>query len=216
MLRQLSSILAASTLLVGIVSAQQAPTLPSCATSCVSSLLPASCNGNPTCICNTASFLDGIACCVFQACDPADQTAALAYAHSICDPVGASSLLPASATCTSTSSGSATSSASGSGSSTAGATGGSTTSAASSAASEASSASAAASSASASASSSLSSASASLKSAASSASASLSSAVNSASQSSSSTTASPTGAANQLAIGFGAVGAGMLGLAALL
>ncbi|KAH0842531.1 hypothetical protein AYO21_06666 [Fonsecaea monophora] len=205
MLRQLSSILAASTLLVGIVSAQQAPTLPSCATDCVSSLLPASCNGNPTCICNTASFLNGIACCVFEACDPTDQTAALAYAHSICDPVGASSLLPASATCTSTttSTGTTTSSASGSGA------------AGSSSDASVSSASASASSASASVSSSLSSVSASAVSAASSASAAASSATGSVSQVSSAT-ASPTGAANQVAIGFGAIGAGMLGLAAML
>ncbi|OAP55066.1 hypothetical protein AYL99_10766 [Fonsecaea erecta] len=205
MLRQLCSILTASTLLVGIVSAQQAPTLPSCATSCPSV--------EQIGICNTSSFLDGIACCVFKACDPADQTAALDYAHSICDPVGASSLLPASATCTSTSSSSATSSAAGSGS---GSGSGSTTTTINS--SVASSASVAASSASASISSALSSASESAKSAASSASASLSSATGSVSQvaSSTSASASPTGAGNQLAIGLGAVGAGMLGLAAVL
>ncbi|ETI26911.1 hypothetical protein G647_10010, partial [Cladophialophora carrionii CBS 160.54] len=86
-------ILAASTLLVGFAAAQTAGTLPSCANDCVTSLLPASCNLDPDCICHAESFLDNIGCCVFQACDTADQEAALAYAHSICDPVSASSLL---------------------------------------------------------------------------------------------------------------------------
>ncbi|KIX07554.1 uncharacterized protein Z518_02207 [Rhinocladiella mackenziei CBS 650.93] len=181
------TLLGISTLLTGIASAQ-------------------SLAGLPTCICTSESFLDGIACCVFNDCEPADQQSALDYAHSICDPEGASSLLPATAGCSSTS-GSAT--ATGSSNSSATATAGTTGTGA--AASASSSASSALSGITSSASSALSSASATVSSVASEASASVTGAAASA-------TSSPA-AGNQLSVrgvGLGVVGAGLLGLAALL
>ncbi|EXJ96117.1 hypothetical protein A1O1_01243, partial [Capronia coronata CBS 617.96] len=86
-------VLAVSAVLAGISSAQSLAGLPSCATTCVTDSLPASCNLDPSCICASDSFINGIACCVFNACDTSDQQAALTYAHGICDPVGASSRL---------------------------------------------------------------------------------------------------------------------------
>ncbi|EXJ79322.1 hypothetical protein A1O3_08824 [Capronia epimyces CBS 606.96] len=96
-------ILAVVNVLAGIASTQSLAGVPDCATACVSDSLPASCNLAPSCICTADSFLSGISCCVFKACDANDQQSALAYAHGICDPVGASSLLPSSAGCPSTS-----------------------------------------------------------------------------------------------------------------
>jgi len=190
------AIVALSTLLAGIVSAQTGTSIPTCAQSCVTSSLPSSCNLDPTCICNTKSFISGISCCIYQQCDPADQQAALAYAHTICDPVGASSLLPVSAGCTANSTAASTA---GSSNSTMTGTG-------------------AVASVSASASSALSS----ISSAASSVSASLSSAASGASQTASaaatSSSSSPAagGRLSVQGVGMGAVGAAFLGLAALL
>merc|ERR1712072_118540 len=104
-----SAIIALSAILAGIVSAQTSPTIPTCANTCITDALPSSCNLDPSCICHTPSFITSISCCISQSCDVADQQAALAYAHSICDPVGASSLLPASAGCSANSPASATS-----------------------------------------------------------------------------------------------------------
>ncbi|KIV77579.1 hypothetical protein PV11_09368 [Exophiala sideris] len=102
------AIVAISTLLAGIVSAQSSPSIPTCADTCISDALPASCNLAPACICSTQSFISGISCCIYKSCDTADQQAALAYAHSICDPVGYSSVLPATAGCSANSTSSAT------------------------------------------------------------------------------------------------------------
>ncbi|KEF63063.1 uncharacterized protein A1O9_01039 [Exophiala aquamarina CBS 119918] len=184
------SVLLSTTLVAVLVSAQTAPTLPSCATDCITNSLPANCNADPSCICNTPSFIEGIACCVFTACDTADQQAALAYAHGVCDPVGASSLLPASAGCSSTST---------SGNGTAAATG-STTSGSGTASTTASGSSSAAA----------------TSSAASAASSVASTASSAASASAASATSSPA-AGDRLAVqGLGAVGAAVLGLAAFL
>ncbi|KAI1622514.1 hypothetical protein EDD37DRAFT_478166 [Exophiala viscosa] len=102
------AIVAISTLLAGIVSAQSSPSIPTCADTCITDALPASCNLAPACICSTPSFISGISCCIYKSCDTADQQAALAYAHSICDPVGYSSVLPATAGCSANSTSSAT------------------------------------------------------------------------------------------------------------
>ncbi|KAK5045415.1 hypothetical protein LTR84_009279 [Exophiala bonariae] len=186
------SIILSTTILAAVVSAQSLTDIPACATTCITDALPASCNLDPSCICHTASFIDGIACCIFTACNTTDQQAALAFAHGVCDPVGASSLLPASAGCSSTS---------GSGNGTASATGSATTTG---------SGSSSATTTAASGSNALSSASASISSRASSAS-------SAASASAASATSTPAGSADRLAVqGLGAVGAAVLGLAAFL
>lgn len=63
------------------------------ATSCITQALPASCNLSPSCICADTSFISTISCCVSTACDTAGQQAALAYAQSICSPVGVTNLV---------------------------------------------------------------------------------------------------------------------------
>jgi len=76
----------------------QLGSIPSCAMSCISTALPASCNLNPQCICSDASFISTISCCVSTACDTSGQQAALAYAKQICAPVGVTNL-PTAASC---------------------------------------------------------------------------------------------------------------------
>ncbi|OBW66190.1 MAG: Cysteine proteinase [Aureobasidium pullulans] len=76
----------------------QLGSIPSCAMSCISQALPASCNLNPQCICADASFISTISCCVSTACDTAGQQAALGYAQQICAPVGVTNL-PTAASC---------------------------------------------------------------------------------------------------------------------
>ncbi|KAI5211569.1 hypothetical protein E4T42_06007 [Aureobasidium subglaciale] len=78
----------------------QLGSIPSCATSCISQALPASCNLDPKCICSDASFISTISCCVSTACDTSGQSAALAYASQICAPVGVTNL-PTAASCAS-------------------------------------------------------------------------------------------------------------------
>ncbi|KAL6250760.1 hypothetical protein RBB50_003063 [Rhinocladiella similis] len=192
-------ILAFSAVLAGCVSAQSSPSIPSCANTCITDALPASCNLNPSCICTTKSFISSISCCIYNSCDVSDQQAALAYAHSICDPVGGSTLLPASAGCTANSTSSATSGSSGG--TAAATTTGSSASAASSSISSA-----------------LSSASSSASAAASSASAGQSSATSSASAAATTSAAgnAADGRMSVQGVGLGVVGAALLGLAALL
>jgi hypothetical protein len=72
---------------------QQMGNIPTCATGCISSSLPAQCNLNPQCICADTSFITTISCCVSKACDIAGQQAALAYAKQICAPVGVTNLV---------------------------------------------------------------------------------------------------------------------------
>ncbi|KIW12362.1 hypothetical protein PV08_09639 [Exophiala spinifera] len=208
-------LVAFSAVLAGFVSAQSSPSIPSCeledAPAPVLVILSVSSSfwdiftdlGG---ICTTKSFITGISCCIFNSCDPSDQQAALAYAHSICDPVGGSTLLPASAGCTANSTSTATTGSSGgaasaSATATTTATSGGSSSAASSSGSIV-----------------LGNTSSSISAAASSASAGQSSAASSAS-----TTATASAAGNAAdgrmsvqGVGLGVVGAAFLGLAAVL
>jgi len=196
------AILVYSTLLAAVVSvsAQSLADLPTCADNCVTESLPASCNLDPSCICNTPSFITGISCCVYKTCNATGQAAALAYAHGICDPVGASSLLPATAGCSSTAAANGTTPMTASGANSTMTSTGAVASASSSASSALSSISASASSAA----------------------ASVSSAASSAAQTASASAASATSnraPADRLGVqgmGLGAAGAGLLGLAAFL
>ncbi|KAH0360362.1 hypothetical protein KCU65_g9441, partial [Aureobasidium melanogenum] len=87
------TLLAAATLATA-----QSGSIPSCAQTCISQALPASCNLDPKCICSDASFISTISCCVSTACDVTGQQAALAYAKQICAPVGVTNL-PTAASC---------------------------------------------------------------------------------------------------------------------
>ncbi|KAK6376594.1 hypothetical protein LTS17_007189 [Exophiala oligosperma] len=170
--------------LAGCVSAQSSPSIPAC-------------------ICTTKSFITDISCCIYKSCDASDQQAALAYAHSICDPVGGSTLLPASAGCAANSTSPATSGSSSGGTAAATASASATGSSASAASSSVSSA--------------MSSASASASAAASSASAGQGSATSSASAAATSAAGNAAdGRMSVQGVGLGVVGAALLGLAALL
>ncbi|KAI4741372.1 hypothetical protein E4T50_08170 [Aureobasidium sp. EXF-12298] len=203
------TLIAAATL-----AAAQTGSIPSCAMSCISQALPASCNLNPACICGDASFISTISCCVSTACDTSGQQAALGYAKQICAPVGVTNL-PTQASCAGSASASGTSAASA-----ATASGSSASSALSSASQTLSSLASSASQISSSVSRSASSAASSASSAASSASKSVSSAASSASKSASSaassaSSAASTGAAPTLSP-MGMAGVAALGALALL
>lgn len=67
-------------------------------------------NGNVKCICENDEFLNGIACCLTDACDDAGKAAAVKFAQQICSTAGVT--VPEEVTCNnSTSSSSATESA---------------------------------------------------------------------------------------------------------
>merc|ERR1712072_1136394 len=91
--------------------AQLPGNIPSCGASCVGNgLAGTGCNTiDVACICNSASWISELSCCVSQNCEPADQQTIIEFAQGISQPVGVTNL-PTSAGC----SGSATASATGS------------------------------------------------------------------------------------------------------
>ncbi|EQB48791.1 hypothetical protein CGLO_11946 [Colletotrichum gloeosporioides Cg-14] len=71
----------------------QVQQLPTCAQTCVnkytSGTAIAGCsNLDIKCICSNSGFLDGIACCLADACPKADQDTAVKYAKDICTGAG--------------------------------------------------------------------------------------------------------------------------------
>ncbi|KAL4868781.1 hypothetical protein BDV12DRAFT_169011 [Aspergillus spectabilis] len=79
--------------------AQGMPGLPSCAQECATGAIPEQCSLiDVGCICASRSFVDDMACCVGQSCEPEDQNAALDFANGICGGAGITDL-PQSATC---------------------------------------------------------------------------------------------------------------------
>ncbi|KAJ1333469.1 CFEM domain-containing protein [Microdochium nivale] len=91
--------------LLGAVLAQDTlPSLPTCATACLTKFTTGgnigSCPSlNAACICADANFLNGIACCLVGACNPADQAQAVDYASKFCGAQGVT--VPSSVSCSS-------------------------------------------------------------------------------------------------------------------
>lgn len=82
-----------SIVLVAGLAAAQSNQIPSCATTCVSQYTSnsriADCGQfDVKCICSNEEFLDGIACCLEDACDEEGRKAAVNYAKSICTSSG--------------------------------------------------------------------------------------------------------------------------------
>lgn len=126
------SIVAITAVLAGLTSAQNG--LPTCAQSCVTRYTSGSEIGGCTnldvaCICSNSSFLSGIACCLADACEAADEATAVAYAQNLCRTAGVTNL-PSAVSCASTASSTASgasSSATGASSSTTSGSAGATT-----------------------------------------------------------------------------------------
>ncbi|KAI1814749.1 hypothetical protein GGS20DRAFT_585238 [Poronia punctata] len=90
-------------LLTSAVLAQDLGALPSCAKKCLSEFTTGGKIGdcdqlNAKCICSSDSFLDNIACCLADACEPDDQKKAVDFALSFCSTQGVANL-PKSVTC---------------------------------------------------------------------------------------------------------------------
>ncbi|KAJ8070296.1 hypothetical protein OCU04_000678 [Sclerotinia nivalis] len=108
------SIVAITAVLAGLTSAQNG--LPTCAQSCVTRYTSGSEIGGCTnldvaCICSNSSFLSGIACCLADACEAADEATAVAYAQNLCRTAGVTNL-PSAVSCASTASSTASGTAS--------------------------------------------------------------------------------------------------------
>ncbi|KAI8652470.1 CFEM domain-containing protein [Fusarium keratoplasticum] len=89
-------LLLAACLLITFAEAQDAlPVLPSCASSCFTTFDGDSPSANTTCsdldikcICQDATFLDTMICCLHEACSDSDRESAEAYARSLCKTTG--------------------------------------------------------------------------------------------------------------------------------
>ncbi|KAM0511170.1 hypothetical protein ACHAPE_010121 [Trichoderma viride] len=78
-----------------LAAAQDLSGLPSCATGCVTKFTTGSAIGGCQqldigCICKNADFLNGIACCLADACSKSDQDKAVSFAQQICSSAGVS------------------------------------------------------------------------------------------------------------------------------
>ncbi|KXJ92460.1 hypothetical protein Micbo1qcDRAFT_162749 [Microdochium bolleyi] len=110
----MKAVLVASALL-GVVLAQDGlPTLPGCATSCLTKFTSGgnigSCGGlDAACICKDANFLTGIACCLSGQCSQSDQAQAVDYAVKFCGAQGVQ--VPSAVSCSTAASSTKTSSA---------------------------------------------------------------------------------------------------------
>ncbi|KAM0486954.1 hypothetical protein ACHAPX_000221 [Trichoderma viride] len=76
-----------------LAAAQDLSGLPSCATGCVTKFTTGSAIGGCQqldigCICKNADFLNGIACCLADACSKSDQDKAVSFAQQICSSAG--------------------------------------------------------------------------------------------------------------------------------
>lgn len=103
--------------LAGAAVAQDGFGLPECANNCANKFLQngiGNCGKDIKCICEDKSFLGEIACCLTDACNEADQKAAVAAAANICDAVGVKGL-PTEVACATASAASTTASRTGSG-----------------------------------------------------------------------------------------------------
>ncbi|EHK49896.1 hypothetical protein TRIATDRAFT_129633 [Trichoderma atroviride IMI 206040] len=78
-----------------LAAAQDLSGLPTCATGCVTKFTTGSAIGGCQqldigCICKNADFLNGIACCLADACSKSDQDKAVSFAQQICSSAGVS------------------------------------------------------------------------------------------------------------------------------
>ncbi|PTB39517.1 uncharacterized protein TrAFT101_007704 [Trichoderma asperellum] len=78
-----------------LAAAQDLSGLPSCATGCVTKFTTGTAIGGCQqldigCICKNADFLNGIACCLADACSKSDQDKAVSFAQQICSSAGVS------------------------------------------------------------------------------------------------------------------------------
>ncbi|GAM40427.1 CFEM domain protein [Talaromyces pinophilus] len=96
-----TSVLSGLALCVANVAAQDFGSLPSCARSCATNAIPASCGLDVKCICSTSSFISSVSCCVATACDAADQQTTLQFAEQLCAGAGITNL-PSAAGCSAT------------------------------------------------------------------------------------------------------------------
>ncbi|KAM0446691.1 hypothetical protein ACHAPV_003115 [Trichoderma viride] len=76
-----------------LAAAQDLSGLPSCASTCVLKFTTGTAIGgcqqlDIACICKNADFLNGIACCLADACSKSDQDKAISYAQQICSTAG--------------------------------------------------------------------------------------------------------------------------------
>ncbi|KAJ5948451.1 Cell wall protein TIR3 [Penicillium verhagenii] len=113
-------------LALAIVSAANAQlsSLPTCAQTCATNAIPASCGVDVACICDNTSFLSDIACCIVGKCTTEEQEETLKAAKGICAAGGVTNL-PSVVACTTGASSSTTGSSAsttGSGSTTTGTT----------------------------------------------------------------------------------------------
>ncbi|TEY82953.1 hypothetical protein BOTCAL_0026g00160 [Botryotinia calthae] len=109
-----SVVIAMSTVLAGFTSAQNG--LPTCAQSCVTqyttgSQIAGCASLDIACICSNSSFLNGIACCLADACDTEDEQTAVTYAQNLCRTSGVTNL-PSVVSCASSASSTSSSAAS--------------------------------------------------------------------------------------------------------
>ncbi|KAJ5536856.1 Cell wall protein TIR3 [Penicillium frequentans] len=89
----------------------QLSSLPTCAQTCATKAIPASCGVDVACICNNKSFLSDIACCIVGKCTTAEQEDTLKAAKAICSAGGVTDL-PSTVACTTGASSTSTSGAS--------------------------------------------------------------------------------------------------------
>ncbi|PON23837.1 CFEM domain-containing protein [Trichoderma gamsii] len=78
-----------------LAAAQDLSGLPTCATGCVTKFTTGTAIGGCQqldigCICKNADFLNGIACCLADACSKSDQDKAVSFAQQICSSAGVS------------------------------------------------------------------------------------------------------------------------------
>ncbi|ERF69844.1 hypothetical protein EPUS_09060 [Endocarpon pusillum Z07020] len=74
------------------VSAQDFSSIPQCAQSCAINAIPQECNLRPDCICRATSFLEGIGCCVIQACSQEDVDRTAQFSEQLCRTAGVTDL----------------------------------------------------------------------------------------------------------------------------
>ncbi|KAJ6137699.1 hypothetical protein N7471_004185 [Penicillium samsonianum] len=70
--------------LLSTAAAQGLGDLPDCSKTCATGSIPQNCGIDFKCICESKSFLDGVACCIADKCSKADQETTIKVAKSIC------------------------------------------------------------------------------------------------------------------------------------
>ncbi|KAJ5611562.1 hypothetical protein N7528_008667 [Penicillium herquei] len=88
-------------LTVALVSAAtaQLSDLPTCAKSCATDAIPASCGVDVACICKSGTFIADVACCIVGVCTETEQEETLKVADEICSAGGVTDL-PTAVACT--------------------------------------------------------------------------------------------------------------------